>query len=148
MYFLVYFIFCVNIIIEKKTLLKKRLRRRCFPVSFSKFLKTHFFVELFRWLPVQFYSQRKLCKWVSKVVTIYFISTFLVLVLCLFLASTRFAFTSRRTCGWGNMTFLIFQMIMQLKCHVTFWVRPPYPDSGPYHVLGTMDLVNLEIKHF
>ena len=47
-------------------LLKKKLRHRCFPVNFSKFLKTHFFVELLRWLlllilkPLD--SQRQLCK--------------------------------------------------------------------------------------
>ena len=32
------------------TLLKKRLRHRCFPVNFVKFLRTHFFTERLRWL--------------------------------------------------------------------------------------------------
>ena len=32
------------------TLLKKRLRHRCFPVSFAKFLRTPFFTEHLQWL--------------------------------------------------------------------------------------------------
>ena len=46
------------------------------------------------------------------------------------------------------MTVLIFHVTTQLKCHVTFWVEPPYPDSAPYQVLGTVGLVNVEIKLF
>ena len=61
-----------------------RLRHRCFPINFSKFLKTRFFIELLPWLPLPILKsldlQGKLCKWVSKLITIYFISTFLVLV--------------------------------------------------------------------
>ena len=44
------------------------------------------------------------------------------------------------------MTFFIFDVTTQLKCHVTFWVGLPHPDSAPYQVLGTMGLVNVEIK--
>ena len=46
------------------------------------------------------------------------------------------------------MTFLIFHVTAQLKFHVTFWVGPPYPESAPYQVLGTMGLVGVEIKRF
>ena len=46
------------------------------------------------------------------------------------------------------MTFFIFQVTTQLKCHVTFWVGSPHPDSSPYQVLGTMGLVDVEIKRF
>ena len=57
------------------TLLKKRLRH---------ILKIFFFIEHLRWLllptlkPLD--SLKQLCKWISKLVTVYFISTFLVLV--------------------------------------------------------------------
>ena len=34
------------------TLLKKRLQHRCFPVKFLKILKTPFFTEHLRWLPL------------------------------------------------------------------------------------------------
>ena len=44
------------------------------------------------------------------------------------------------------MTFLIFQVATQLKCHVTFCVAPPHPDSAHYQVFGAMALVNVEIK--
>ena len=107
---------CVGVFIfaglRPATLFKKRYG--CFPVNFSKFLKTHFFIELLRWLlllilkPLD--SQRQLCKWVSKLVTIYFISTFLVLV-------GIFVFIL----GEHKLSFYI----TQLKCHVTFLVRPP-----------------------
>ena len=43
---------------------------------------------------------------------------------------------------------LIFYVTMQLKCHVTFSVDPPHPDSAPYQVLEAMGLVNVEIKRF
>ena len=46
------------------------------------------------------------------------------------------------------MTFLIFHVTSQLKCHVTFWVEHPHPDSAPYQVLGFMNLVNVDIKRF
>ena len=46
------------------------------------------------------------------------------------------------------MTVLIFHVITQLKCHVTFWVGPPHPDSEPYQVLGAVGLVDVEIKRF
>ena len=95
-------------------------------------------------------SQRQLCKRISKLVTIYFISTFLVLVgiFVFILASTSFPFTSRRPCAWRNMTFFIFHVTTQLKYHVTFWVGPPHPDSAPYQVFGARGLVNVEIKRF
>ena len=95
-------------------------------------------------------SQRQLCKRISKLVTIYFISTFLVLVgiFVFILASTSLPFTSRRPCAWRNMTFFIFHVTTQLKCHVTFCVRSPHLDSAPYQVLGARGLVNVEIKRF
>ena len=32
--------------------IKKRLQHSCFPVNISKFLRTTFFIELLRWLPL------------------------------------------------------------------------------------------------
>ena len=132
---------CVGVFIfacfRPATLLRKRLCHRCFLVNFSKFLKTHFFIELLQWLLLPILkpldSQRQLCKWVSKLVTIYFISTFLVLV-GIFVVIP----------GEHKLSFYI----KQLKCHVTFWVGPPHPDSAPYQVLGATGLVNVEIKRF
>ena len=42
----------LNIVVDLRpaTLLKKRLWHRCFPVNFSKFLRTPFFIEHLRWL--------------------------------------------------------------------------------------------------
>ena len=34
--------------IETTTSLRKRLRHRCFPKIFAKFLRTHFFIEHFK----------------------------------------------------------------------------------------------------
>ena len=55
-----------------------------FSCQFLKIFKSTFFIEHLRWLPLPILkpldSQRQLCKWVSKLVAIYFISTFLVLV--------------------------------------------------------------------
>ena len=40
------------------TLLKKRLRHRCFPVNFVKFLRTPFFIEHFWWLLLNFLCEK------------------------------------------------------------------------------------------
>ena len=125
-----------------------------FSCQFCEIFKSTFFIEHLQWLPLPILkpldSQRLLCKRISKLVTIYFISTFLVLVgiFVFILASTSFPFTSRRPCAWRNMTFFIFHVTTQLKCHVNFWVGPPRPDSAPYQVFGARGLVNVEIKRF
>ena len=85
-----------------------------FSFQFCEIFKSTFFIEQPRWLLLPILkpldSQRQLCKRISKLVTIYFISTFLVLVgiFVFILANTSFPFTSRRLCGWKNMTFLVF----------------------------------------
>ena len=129
-----------------------------FSSQYCEMFKSTFFIEHPRWLllPIlkpldsQFTVASSGCKQISKLVTIYFISTFLVLVgiFVFILASTSFPFTSRRPCAWRNMRFFIFHVTTQLKCHVTFWVGSPHPDSAPYQVLGARGLVNVEIKRF
>ena len=85
-----------------------------FSCQFCKIFKRTFFIEHPRWLllPIlkRLDSHRQLCKRISKLVTIYFISTSLILVaiFVFILASTRFPFTSRRPCAWRNLTFLYF----------------------------------------
>ena len=110
-----------------------------FSCQFCEIFKSTFFIEHLRWLLLPILklldSQRQLCK--------------RIFLFFAFLASTSFPFTSRRRlCGWRNMTFLIFHVTIQLKCHVIFWVGPPHPDSAPYQVLGARGLVNVEIKRF
>ena len=54
-----------------------------FSCQFCQIIKSTFFIEHLRWLlPILklLDSQRQWCKWISKLVKIYFISTFLVLV--------------------------------------------------------------------
>ena len=46
------------------------------------------------------------------------------------------------------MTVLNIYVTTQLKCHVTFCVRPPHPNFAPYQVLGAIGLVKVEIKRF
>ena len=125
-----------------------------FSCQICKIFKSTFFIKHPQWLLLPILkpldSQRQLCKRISKFVTIYVISTFLVLVgiFEFILASTSFPFTSRRPCTWRNMTLFIFHVTTQSNCHVTFWVGPPYPDSVPYQVLEARGLVNVEIKRF
>ena len=45
--------------IRPETLLKKKLRHRCFPVNFSKFLRAPFFIELVRWLLLENLQMRQ-----------------------------------------------------------------------------------------
>ena len=65
-----------------KKLLKKRLGHRCFPDNFEKFFKNTFFIEPLWWLPIlkPLDSQGQCCKSISELVTIFVISTLLVLV--------------------------------------------------------------------
>ena len=66
------------------TLLKKDTPSQMFFYQFCKGFKNTFFIEHLRWLRLPISksldSQRQWCKWISKLATIYFISTFLVLV--------------------------------------------------------------------
>ena len=129
-------------------IIKKETPSQMIPCQFCKIFKNTFFIEHLRWLLLAILkpldSQRQLCKWISKLVTIYLISTFCWRFCvyfwrgCLraFLARTSFLFTSRRPFGWGYMTVLIFYVTTQLKCHVTFWVGPPRPESTPYQFWG------------
>ena len=110
--------------------IKKDTPSQVFSCQFCEILKNIFLlIENLRWLLLPTLKpldlQRQLCKWISKLVTIYFILTFLVLVgIFMFIfGETSFPFTSRYPYGWGDMTLLIFHVIEQLKCHVTFgWV--------------------------
>ena len=125
-----------------------------FSCQFCEIFKSTFFIEHLWWLLLPILkpldSQRQLCKRISKLVTIYFISTFLVLVgiFAFILASTSFPFTSQRPCGWRYRMLFIFHLTTELKCQVTFWVGLPHLDLAPYHILGARNPVNVEIKRF
>ena len=43
---------CARVSFLMKLQLEKRIRHRCFPVNIAKFLRTPFFIEHLRWLPV------------------------------------------------------------------------------------------------
>ena len=64
--------------------MKEETASQVFSCQFCEIFKNIFFIEDLRWLllptlkPLD--SQKQLCKWISKSFTIYFISTFLVLV--------------------------------------------------------------------
>ena len=121
--------------------IKKETPSQVFSCQFCEIFKSTFFIEHLWWLLLPILkpldSQRQLCKRISKLVTIYFISTFLVLVgiFVFILASTSFPFTSRQHCGWRNMTFLIFHMTTQwlfrwvplilIQHSTTFWGPGP-----------------------
>ena len=61
-------------------IIKKETPSQMIPCQFCKIFKNTFFIEHLRWLLLAILkpldSQRQLCKWISKLVTIYFISTF------------------------------------------------------------------------
>ena len=92
------------------TLLKKRLRTGVF-CQFWEIFKNTFFIEHLQWLllPIlkRLDSQRQLCKWISKLVTIYFIWTFLVL-------AGIFVFIF----GEHNLSFYFSTALWSRKCDV------------------------------
>ena len=100
---------------REKTLLKERLRHRCFPVNFPKCLRTLFFIEHHRWLlliifcnfghvheyQTQFCISRKLKKsflWIAS----------------LYLNSRRWNF-SNRTKPWLHKCLL--------RCHLQIFIQ-------------------------
>ena len=64
--------------------IKKETPSQVFSCKFCEIFKTTFFIDHLRWLLLPILkpldSQRHWCKWISKLLTIYFISAFLVLV--------------------------------------------------------------------
>ena len=74
----------VLLFLQACNVIKKEALSQVFSCQFCEIFKNLFFIEHLRWplLPTlkPLDSQRQLCKWISKLVTVYFISTFLVLV--------------------------------------------------------------------
>ena len=53
---------CHSLFFNKVAVIKKRLWRRCFPVNFMKFLRTHFFTEHPWWLLLYFIKPFRHCE--------------------------------------------------------------------------------------
>ena len=74
----------VFLFLQACNVIKKETPSQVFSCEFGEIFKNIFLIEHLRWLllptlkPLD--SLRQLCKWISKLVTVYFISTFLVLV--------------------------------------------------------------------
>ena len=125
-----------------------------FSCQFCEIFKNIFFIEYLRWLllptlkPLD--SHRQLCKWISKSVTIYIISTFLVLpgIFMFIFGQHKLSFYILIALCLKRYDVFDFQVTAQLKCRVTFWEDTPHPDSASYQILGIMDLVNVDIKRF
>ena len=96
-----------------------------------KIFKNIFFIEHLRWLLLAILklldSQRQLCKWISKLAMIYFISTFC-WNFCINFCISKFGV--HRPCESGNVTFSICHVTTILKCHVTLWFGSPNPKFG------------------
>ena len=68
--------FLIKLQADPATLLKKRLRHRCFPVNFAKFSRTPFLKEHLRWLLLEeIYPIKEYDK------TIFYITTFMVYII-------------------------------------------------------------------
>ena len=74
----------VFLFLQACNVIKKETPSQVFSCEFGEIFKNIFLIEHLRWLllptlkPLD--SLRQLCRWISKLVTVYFISTFLVLV--------------------------------------------------------------------
>ena len=90
------------------------------------------------------------CRWISELVTIYFISTSLALV-CSFVfifGEHKLYFYISKSMWLRKYDVLICHETTQLKCHVNFWAGLAHPESVPYEFLGATSLMNKEIKRF
>ena len=144
----------VFLFLQACNVIKKETPSQVFSCEFGEIFKNIFLIEHLRWLllpdlkPLD--SLRQLCKWISKLVTVYFISTFLVLVgIFVFIFGEHKLFFYISVTLWLRRYDIFgFSCDLAMKCHVTFWMSPPHPDSAPYQVLGLMNLVDVDTKCF
>ena len=123
-----------------------------FSCQFCKIFKNTFFIEHLRWLLLPILklldSQRQWCKWISKLVKIYFISTFLVLfgILVFIFGEQKLSFYISTALWLRKYNIFDFRFDHIIKVSRDSLVT--HPESAPYQVLGAMGLVNVEIKRF
>ena len=95
-------------------------------------------------------SQTQWCRWISELVTIYFILTFLALagIFVSIFGEHKLYFHISTAIWLRKYNVFVCHVTTQLKYHVTFWVGPPHPEPAPYQVLGATGLVNKVIQYF
>ena len=152
----------VFLFLQACNVIKKETPSQVFSCEFGEIFKNIFLIEHLRWLllpnlkPLD--SLRQLCKWISKLVTVYFISTFLVLVgifmfifgehklsfyISIALRLRRHVVLGRAPSSWfstlpsfgahepsecGHKKFLI--------CHVTTWLCIKWPSGRGLLILS------------
>ena len=121
----------VFLFLQACNVIKKETPSQVFSCEFGEIFKNIFLIEHLRWLllpnlkPLD--SLRQLCKWISKLVTVYFISTFLVLG-----GIFMFIFGEHKLCFYISIALWLrrwdvfyFSRDLTLKCHVSWFSTLP-----------------------
>ena len=121
----------VFLFLQACNFIKKETSSQVFSCQFCEICKNIFFIEHLRWLllptlkPLD--SLRQLCEWISKLVTVYFISTFLVLG-----GIFMFIFGEHKLCFYISIALWLrrwdvfdFSHELTLKCHVSWFSTLP-----------------------
>ena len=111
-------------------------------LNLAKFLKTFFLLEYLRWLLLPNLKPldllRQLCKWISKLVTVYFISTFLVLVgIFMFIFGEHKLSFYISIALWLRRHVVLACPLILIQHLVTLWVWSPHPKSPQPAKFGT-----------
>ena len=122
------------------------------PCQFCKILKSTFFIEHLRWLLLAILkpldSQRQLCKWISKLATIYFISTFCWHFCVYFWQAQVFLLHLDGPVVEEIWRFWFFTSPHNWSVTQFFGLCPLILIQHPSKFWGTLGLVNVEIKRF
>ena len=108
-----------------------------FSYQFCEIFKNTFFLEHPQWmlLPIlkPLDSQRKLCKWISKLVTIYFISVFLVLV-----GIFVFSFREHKLCFYISTALWLRKYVFDFSRNHTFELPRDFLGGVPSSWFSTL----------
>ena len=121
----------VFLFLQACNFIKKETSSQVFSCQFCEICKNIFFIEHLRWLllptlkPLD--SLRQLCEWISKLVTVCFISAFLVLG-----GIFMFIFGEHKLCFYISIALWLrrwdvfdFSHDLTLKCHVSWFSTLP-----------------------
>ena len=134
--------------------IKKETPSQVFSCQFCEIFKNIFFIEHLRWLrlptlkPLD--SQRQLCKWISKLVAVYFISIFLVLggIFMFIFGEHKLSFYISTALWLRRYDISDFSHDLTIKVSCDFLGGVPSSWFSTLPSLVLMNLVNVDIKRF
>ena len=132
----------VFLFLQACNVIKKETPSQVFSCEFGEIFKNTFLIEHLRRLLLPNLKPldllRQLCKWISKLVTVYFISTFLVLVgIFMFIFGEHKLSFYISIALWLRRHVVLACPLILIQHLVTLWVWSPHPKSPQPAKFGT-----------